>query len=222
VPYTLIAGSLADFQRRLAASELALPDGYRLEIGGESEQRSEALGKLAAFALPLFVIMAGAIVLSFDSFRLALVIFAVAFLAIGLAQLGVWIFGYPMGFVAIVGTMGLVGLGINDAIVVLTALRHDPRSRSGDVAGSAEVVVDATRHVVATTLTTIGGFLPLIFFGGRFWPPMATAIAGGVGGCTLVALYLVPPVYLWMRRREQARAARTAGMGAPAVAAAGP
>ena len=44
-----------------------------------------------------------------------------------------------------------------------------------------EVVVDATRHIVSTTATTIGGFLPLILFGGTFWPPLATAIAGGRG-----------------------------------------
>ena len=43
-----------------------------------------------------------------------------------------------------------------------------------------DVVVDASRHIVSTTLTTIGGFIPLIVNGGKFWPPLATAIAGGV------------------------------------------
>jgi multidrug efflux pump subunit AcrB len=207
-PYAVIADALADFERRLTGSGFAPPPGYRIEFGGESEQRSEALAKLAAFALPLFVVMAGAIILSFNSFRLALVIFAVAFLGVGLALFGVWLFGYPMGFVAIVGTMGLVGLAINDAIVVLNALRSDPRAADGGVEGTAEVVIDASRHVLTTTFTTIGGFWPLIVFGGRFWPPMATAIAGGVVGCSIVALYMVPTVYRSMRLRELRRAAR--------------
>lgn len=90
-----------------------------------------------ATALPLFVLMFGAVILSFDSFRLAALIFPVAFLAVGLALFGVWLFGYPFGFVAIVGTMGLVGLAINDAIVVLTALGNAPAARKGDTAASS-------------------------------------------------------------------------------------
>jgi len=210
VPYAFIADSLADFRTRLDASGFALPEGYRLELGGEDEQRSEAMGKLAAFALPLFVIMAGAVILSFNSFRMAGIIGAVAFLSVGLAIFGVWLFGYPMGFVAIVGTMGLVGLAINGGIVVLSALRADPRARSAEVEPTADVVVGATRHIVATTLTTIGGFLPLILDGGRFWPPMATAIAGGVGGSAILALYLVPSLFALSARRDRRRAAGSA------------
>lgn len=203
VPYSLIADSLGDFRARLDASGFSLPPGYAVEIGGEDEQRAEAVFNLLAFALPLFVVMAGAIVLSFGSFRLAGLIFVVAFLGIGLAQGGIWLFGYPLGFVGIVGAMGLVGLAINDAIVVLTALREDPRARDGDVEGAVDVVMEATRHVLATTFTTIGGFVPLIVAGGRFWPPMATAIAGGVLGCSIVALYLVPAAHVSLRRRAR-------------------
>jgi multidrug efflux pump subunit AcrB len=224
VPYTLISESLADFEARLAAAGLALPEGYRLELGGESEQRNEALGKLMAFALPLFVLMGGSIVLSFDSFRMAGVIFAVAFLSVGLGQLGVWLFGHPMGFVAIVGTMGLVGVAINDSIVVLSALRADARALAGEFDASVEVVVASARHVLATTLTTIGGFVPLLVWGGRFWPPMAAAIAVGVAGSTIVALLLVPAVHCALQRRAWRRAPAgetQAGSGAPAAAVPG-
>ena len=204
-PYHLIQDSLDDFTALLAASGFTVPPGYRLELGGDFEQREESMAKLAAFALPLFLIMAATIVLTFNSFRLAGIIFAVALLSVGLALLSVWLFDHPMGFVAIVGTMGLVGLAINDTIVVLNALHLDPRSRDGEPEPTAEVVLDATRHILATTMTTIGGFLPLIVFGGRFWPPMATAIAGGVVGASILALYLVPSLYvLAIRRRSKA------------------
>lgn len=56
--------------------------------------------------------------------------------------------------------------------------------------------------MIATTLATIGGFTPLILFGGRFWPPMATAIAGGVVGCSILALYYVPALFRGIRRRS--------------------
>lgn len=219
VPYTLIAESLADFRRRLDAAGLELPAGYRIEFGGEDEQRSEAMGNLVAFALPLLVLMAGTAVLAFDSFRFAAIVWAVAGLSIGLALLGVWSFGYPMGFVAIVGTMGLMGLAINDAIVVLAALRSDDRALLGDLDAIEDVVVGATRHILATTFTTIGGFLPLILFGGRFWPPMATAIAGGVGGASILALYLVPATFSIFQSRAAAKraAAPSPAVGGPAA-----
>ncbi|RLE17257.1 MAG: AcrB/AcrD/AcrF family protein, partial [Actinobacteria bacterium] len=178
-PFTVISTVLEDFKVRLAASDFELPPGYRLEFGGESEESSEAVGKLFAFAIPLFVLMGGTIILTFNSFRMAGIIGIVAFLSIGLAFVGVWSFGYPMGFNAILGTMGLVGLAINSAIVVLSALRADPDCSNGDPNEVRSVVVGATRHIVATTLTTVGGFVPLIAFGGRFWGPLATAIAGG-------------------------------------------
>jgi multidrug efflux pump subunit AcrB len=101
---------------------------------------------------------------------------------------------------SIVGTMGLVGVAINDSIVVLAGLLACPRARQGDVESVVTVVMHSTRHIIATSLTTIAGFLPLLWQGGGFWPPLAVAIAGGVGGATLLALYFVPALYLLSTR----------------------
>jgi multidrug efflux pump subunit AcrB len=209
MPYTLIAEALGEFRQRLDASGFELPPGYQLEFGGESEQRGEAVGNLMLFAGPLLVIMLGTIILSFNSFRFAAVIVAVAALSVGLAFVGVWLFGHPMGFLAVVGTMGLVGLAINGGIVVLSALKASPEAMQGDVEATRQVVIGATRHILGTTLTTVGGFIPLIVFGGRFWPPMATAIAGGVGGSAILSLYLVPSLFMVIARHKARRASRS-------------
>ncbi len=72
------------------------------------------------------------------------------------------------------------------------------------------VVLRSTRHVIATTVTTIAGFTPLLLGGGGFWPPLAVAIAGGVAGATLLALYFVPSAYiLLVPRRARERAPET-------------
>ena len=84
---------------------------------------------------------------------------------------------------------------------------------------TADVVLDATRHILATTMTTIGGFLPLIVFGGRFWPPMATAIAGGVIGASILALYFVPSVFVVFQSRKQDQPIAGVGALARSVAA---
>lgn len=58
--------------------------------------------------------------------------------------------------------------------------------------------MDASRHIVSTTVTTFGGFLPLILEGSQFWPPFAMSIAGGVLLSTVISFYLVPPLYTLM------------------------
>lgn len=195
----LPARVLADFQQRLDASEFELPPGYKMGIGGESEKRDDAIGNLMASVGVLMVLMVATLVLSFGSFRLAALIGAVAALSVGLGLGSLWAFGFPFGFMAIVGTMGLVGVAINDTIVVLAAIREDPTARRGDPNAIADVVVKNTRHVVATSLTTIAGFIPLLVGGGGFWPPLAIAISGGVGGATILALYFAPSGYLLSR-----------------------
>lgn len=138
--------------------------------------------------------------LAFNSFRAAAVIVAVAVLSVGGGLLSLWIFGIPLGFIAVVGCMGLVGLAINDSIVVLSALRHDPGAMAGDLGAAQRVVMDGTRHVLSTTVTTVGGFLPLIIWGGLFWPPLAIAVSGGMIGATMLALFFVPPVFVLTNR----------------------
>ena len=96
--------------------------------------------------------------------------------------------------------MGLVGVAINDSIVVLAALQENEKAKRGEVEAVSQVVFHSTRHVLSTTLTTIAGFVPLILSGGGFWPPLAIAIAGGVTGATILALYFVPATYMLMMR----------------------
>lgn len=196
---------LAEFQSRLKSAELDLPAGYELEFGGESAERDDAVKNLMASIGVLAVLMVATLVLSLRSFRLAGIIGMVALLSAGLGLGSLWLWGWPFGFMAIIGTMGLVGVAINDSIVVLTALNDDPEATLGDVRSVRAVVIRCTRHVAATTLTTIAGFLPLWLGGGQFWPPLAVTIAGGVGGATLLALLFVPSVFVCLRRMNVGR-----------------
>lgn len=189
------------FETRLAESGFELPPGYRLDFGGEGSKRNDAVGSLMSNVAVLLVLMAATLVLSFGSFRMAGLIGAVAGLSIGLSVGALAIAGYPFGFTAIIGAMGLVGVAINDSIVVLAALREDERAAAGEPDAVRDVVVRSSRHVIATTLTTIAGFMPLILGGGGFWPPMAITIAGGVGGATLLALLFAPSAYILLMCR---------------------
>ncbi|MEM8733631.1 MAG: efflux RND transporter permease subunit [Planctomycetota bacterium] len=181
-----------------------LPPGYRIEIGGEASERDAAVSRLMANVSVLAVGMVGALVLALASFRLASLIGLVATLSIGLGMGALWIFGYPFGFMAIVGTMGLIGIAINDSIVVVAALKSNPEVMKGDIPETVETIIEVTRHVLATTGTTVVGFLPLVLSGGGFWPPLAVAIGTGVVGATLISVTLVPATFRLMGRRRQA------------------
>ncbi|MDM7952332.1 MAG: efflux RND transporter permease subunit [Cyanobium sp. CZS 25K] len=130
------------------------------------------------------ILMTATLVLSFRSFRMAVLIASVALLSVGLAALALKLSGSVFGFTAILGTLGLIGLAINDSIVVLNAIRTDPLAAVGDPAATTAVVLHATRHVIATTLTTVTGFLPLMLDPTGFWPPLAIAVSGGLVGAT--------------------------------------
>lgn len=203
---------LATFQRRLRDQGFELPPGYRIEYGGEADARGSAVGSLLSTVGVLGILMTATLVLSFNSFGLAALIGSVAVLAVGLAALALKLFGSIFGFTAILGTLGLIGLAINDSIVVLAALQEDPEARLGHPQAIEAVVFHATRHVIATTVTTIVGFVPLLLDPTGFWPPLAIAIAGGLGGATLLALYYIPSVYRLLNRRGS-------GVGDPIVLA---
>lgn len=205
----LIPGVLPDtamqvLRQKLAEREWQLPSGYRLEIGGEAAERDEAVGKLMGSVGLIVVLMIATVVLSLNSFRLAAVIFLVAIQAMGLGLLSLVAFQYPFGFVVITGLMGLIGLAINAAIIILSTLQEYPRAAAGELDAIQDTIVEqCSRHIFSTTLTTFGGFIPLMLTSGGFWPPFAVSIAGGTVLCTLVSFYFVPAMYVWLRGARQ-------------------
>ena len=194
--------ALSNFQQQLKNADWQLPNGYSYEFGGEAEQKGNALGGLISTVGVIAILMVATLVLSLGSFRLAAVIGVVAIASFGLGLFAIWLFGYPFGFNPIIGTVGLIGVAINDSIVVLAAIQQHPLAKTGNKKAIREVVLRSTRHVVATTLTTAIGFVPLLLGGGEFWPPLAIAIAGGVIGATLLTLYLIPAAYLIVIKRK--------------------
>ncbi|WP_028112152.1 efflux RND transporter permease subunit [Ferrimonas kyonanensis] len=213
----LVAGVLPskvldEIDAELAQFRQSLPAGYRLEIGGESAKRDQAVAKLMSSVTIIMVLLISVVVLSFNSFRLTTVILASAGQSAGLGLLSVYLMGFPFGFNVINALMGLAGLAINAAIVILAELEENPQASDGDPQAIIDTVVGCGRHIGSTTITTFGGFLPLILAGGGFWPPFAVAIAGGTLLTTFLSFVFVPACYLLIRgrRRPQPRPALAA------------
>lgn len=202
---TLPSKVLADFQQAMAEQGFELPPGYTTEIGGEQAESSDATGDLLGSVGLLLVAMATALVLSLQSFRSAGIVAAVGVGSVGMALFSLWAFGSLLGFMAIVGAMGLIGIAINGSIIVLSAVNEDKLASQGDRRAIQAVVMRSTRHVLTTTITTMVGFAPLLLSGDPFWNPLAVAIAGGIGGSPFLALYFTPAAYLMMHRHSKAK-----------------
>ena len=206
-PDILPEEALADARTALDASGFTLPAGYSLQIGGDSDARSDVVGNLLAPLGLIITLSIATVVLSFNSFRLSAITFVVAVLSAGLSFLALAVFQYPFGIQAIIGVIGSIGVSINAAIIILTGLQASPGARAGDTGAMADIVIGSSRHIISTTLTTAGGFLPLILAGGGFWPPFAMSIAGGVFLSTVVSFFFTPQMFALLRRREAQDAA---------------
>ena len=205
VPDVLPEEALAATRDALEANGFVLPDGYRLEFGGDSDARSSTLNNLLAQLGLIVTLSLATVVLTLQSFRFAAVTFVVAGLSAGLSILALAVFQYPFGINAIIGVIGGVGVSINAAIIILSGLLTDPAAAAGDRTAMSRVVTGSARHIVSTTITTFGGFLPLILAGGGFWPPFAMSVAGGVLLSAVISFYFTPAMFALLRRRVQAR-----------------
>jgi len=190
-------------QIKLDAAAFSLPAGYRLEVGGDSDARSDTLNNLLASIGLIVTLTIATIVMTFNSFRLSLVATVVCLLSAGLSLFSLALFQYPLGINAIIGVIGSIGVSINAAIIVMTGLQKDEAAATGDRNAMVDVVMGSSRHIVSTTITTFGGFLPLILAGGGFWPPFAMAIAGGVLLSTVVSFYFTPPMFALVYRKPK-------------------
>ncbi len=212
---------LVEAQAVLEAEGFALPPGYRLELGGDSDARSDTLNNLLASLGLIVTLTVAVIVMTLRSFRLSLVAAVVCVLSAGLSMLSLAVLQYPFGINAIIGVIGSIGVSINAAIIIMTGLQANKRAVAGDVDAMGDVVLASSRHIVSTTVTTFGGFLPLLLAGGGFWPPFAAAIAGGVLLSTVVSFYFTPPAFAlaYSRRRSVADNTLAPPQSLPAPAA---
>jgi len=179
--------------------ELRLPIGYSLKQLGEAESRGQSQASLYSSAFMYFILIIVGLVLALNSFRETALILSVAFLSIGLSFLGLFVGQQNYGFIGTISAVGLIGLSINDSIIVLSHIKEEAQNKEISKSELVEVVIRSTRHIITTSLTTLGGFLPLIF-ASVFFKPLAWAMSVGVLGATITALLYIPAMFIVMRK----------------------
>ncbi|MFZ8983127.1 MAG: efflux RND transporter permease subunit [Steroidobacteraceae bacterium] len=171
------------------------PPGYRYEAAGELEAREEAFGGMGvALLVAMFGILA-VLVLEFGSFRSTLIVFGVVPLGMVGAILALFLCGYTLSFTALIGLIALIGIEIKNSILLVdftNQLRLAGAPLDEAIARAGEV---RFLPILLTSLTAIGGLMPLALQGSGLYSPLAVAIIGGLISSTLLARLVTPVMY---------------------------
>ena len=172
------------------------PRGYRYAFGGEVESSNEAQGAIAD-KLPIAgMIILMLLMLQFNSVRRTAIILITIPLGIIGVIVGLFLTHSYFGFMTYLGVISLSGIVINNAIILIERIEyeiHDMKLLPQDAI--IEAAQRRMRPILLTTLTTIGGLIPLWISGGPLWEPMAIAIIFGLSFATVLTLGVVPIFY---------------------------
>ena len=183
---------LADIRDEVEA--IPLPPGYRMRWVGEQELQGEAIGGLLKYIpLTLFIVL-GILLLLFNDWReVILILMCFPFVFCGIVP-SLLAFRQPLTFMAIVGMMGLVGMMVKNAIVLVDEINRLCREEhKHPYYAVLEATVSRVRPVLMASLTTIVGMIPLL--GDPMYGSMAITIMGGLTVGTLITLVLLPLFY---------------------------
>ncbi len=190
--------SLDDVMKPVIArlDTVSFPFGYGYRIAGELENRNESFGGMSEAGIIALIAIFAVLVLQFRSFKQPLIIFAAVPLAVTGSLWALFLTGYSFSFMAFVGLVSLVGIVVNNSIILVdhsNTLRKKGKSTLEAIIESGKV---RFTPIILTAFTTIGGLLPLTLKGGLIWAPLGWTIIGGLLVSTMLTLIIVPVLYL--------------------------
>ncbi|UOM36999.1 efflux RND transporter permease subunit [Acuticoccus sp. I52.16.1] len=179
---------------KIAAFQADLPTGYHVEVGGAVEESAESQGPIAAVVPLMVVIMLTLIMLQMQGFRLGFIVLCAAPLGLIGVVAALLPSGTPLGFVAILGVLALVGILIRNSLILI----HEVEVIHASGASRWEAVFRASdSRARPIALTAAAASLALIPIARQiFWGPMAVAMMGGIIAGTAITLLFIPALYL--------------------------
>ena len=192
--------AVAQLEKRLPNA--GLPASVQVQMAGAKEGSGDANSAMLR-TLPIGLLLLVFILLAeFNSFRrLAIVLITIPLAATGVIP-GLVLAGQPLGFMSLLGVFALVGIVVNNAIVLIDVIDG---LRKGGVKLYAAIVAGVqqrVRPIVLTTATTVAGLLPLALSDTSLWPPLAWAMISGLIASTGLTLLAAPALYAVLFSRE--------------------
>ncbi len=176
-------------------AELRVPAGYRIVPAGEIESREHSFGGIGSAVIVAVFLTVAILVLEFRTFRATLIVASVIPLGIAGGIVALLVAGQTLSFTATIGFVALIGIEIKTSILLVdltNRLRAEGMGLEDAIRKAGEI---RFLPIVLTSLTAIGGLLPLALQGSGFYAPLAWVIIGGLVSSTLLARIVTPVLY---------------------------
>lgn len=178
-----------------------MPKGYSMVFGGESEDRSEAFKSLVIPFILAIIAIYMTMVFQFADLRRPFIIMGTIPLSFIGVIWGLKITGFPIGFMALLGGISLMGVVVNNGIVLIDyieILRKEKELYEAVIESS----VTRFRPIMIGMITTVIGLIPMGISGGSLWAPMAYSIIFGLLVSSALTLFVIPAGYLIVERED--------------------
>ena len=188
---------------QMQALQAKMPDGYRIEQAGTTEESSKGQGSIFVNVPVMLFITFTLLMLQLQSFSRALLVFLTGPMGIAGVALALLVSGRPFGFVALLGVIALMGMIMRNSVILIDQIEQD---RAQGVPAWTAIVDAAVRRFRPIVLTAAAAVLAMIPLSRSvFWGPMAVAIMGGLIVATALTLLALPAMYAaWFRVRRDA------------------
>jgi multidrug efflux pump subunit AcrB len=181
---------------------VSFPSEYRTFVGGELEAQEDSFASLLPALLGAIFGILAVLVLQFGSIRQSVIILTAIPLSVIGAFPALLVTGYTFSFTAFVGFTSLAGIVVNNATILVDYANQLREAGLSVVEAVTEAGQTRFAPIVLTTLTTIGGLLPLTLSGSSLWSPLGWVIIGGLLVSTVLTLLVVPALYTMLTSED--------------------
>ncbi len=174
---------------------IKLPNGYRFEMGGEIESREESFGGFGSVIVVTLFLFIAVLILEFKTFKSTIIVLSVIPLGIVGAVIALLLTGNTLSFVAVIGLIALAGIEVKNTILLVdftNQLREKGVTLEEAIREAGEV---RFLPIILTSLTAIGGLLPIALSTNPMISPLAIVLIGGLISSTLLSRIITPVVY---------------------------
>lgn len=212
---------ISQLQPAIDKLSAGLAPGYRIELGGIAEESAKSRDSVFAVVPYMLLLVLTILMFQLRSFqRLGIVLSVVPLGLIGVVA-ALLISGQPLGFVAILGVLALVGMIAKNAVILIEQIEAERRAGMAVREAVVEASTSRFRPILLTASSTVLGLIPIAFT--VFWGAMAFAIMGGLLVASLLTLVFLPTLYVtWFERRGASPSDASATKGGPVAAEASP
>ena len=175
------------------------PEGFTYSFGGEAEQSGETstTGPLLIALFMVFSVLA----MQFGNFNQPFVIMMSLPLALGGIVFGFFFLSQPFSFPAMIGAISLIGIVVNDSIVMVDTMNVCKRKGMSIAQAAADGCSSRLRPILVTTITTVLGLIPLAI-SDPVWKPLCISIISGLLVATFISLLVIPALYNILTAKE--------------------